>query len=511
MATFSDPYEEWKAKGRRGGTYKPPTPAAPVTSAAPAPAPRPQPQAAAAQPMDYATWEAAARQNRAAKGLAWDPNAAQDAYSAYQYSAKGGAKGAGLLGRGGAGTQEQRQVGGMAYGSFGDDHPDAGKMTGDPYLDELRSGGVANEEDWRRNSNAELKTWEPFYIGGGKFRNKYGDIVSKPMDRGPNTPPGMNGMGQPMGGGRGGAGGGGEEGGVGGGGGAGGGGGQYGPNDMAMYQVKQQYAEALADPTGQKAWQLFAGQGGADAFQQEMDKYRQAIAGMPEGPQRQEAQRQLAERESSLRLAMPQQARTRAIEGLTGIINPENDWLKSNKSLALQKLLGMRGLDIQQQLGLGNLALGQGQLGLQTQGQLWNQQWTPYAFEAGLAADERARQAAANAAAGQASGQAAGQLGSAAVGGFFDWLKSRQASDIRVKEDIAPGRRGLTDLIKLRQYTYRYKGHPSLTQSIMAQDLEKVAPEFVHEIGGIKHVDAYALLGMTMQAVKDLAKKVEKN
>jgi hypothetical protein len=118
----------------------------------------------------------------------------------------------GLYGQGGTGTAKQQRTGAMAPGSFGDDSPDAGKLTGDPYLDELRSGRVAGSEDWRRFSNAQLKAWQPYYVGGGKFKNKYGDIVDKPDDRGPNTPPGYNGTGDYLGtgggGGRGGAGGG---------------------------------------------------------------------------------------------------------------------------------------------------------------------------------------------------------------------------------------------------------------------------------------------------------------
>jgi hypothetical protein len=101
----------------------------------------------------------------------------------------------------------------MPAGSFPDDHPDAGNAnTGDPFIDELRSGRVAGAEDWRRFSNEQLLTMKQYYIGGGKFRNVYGDIVGKPEDSGPNTPPGMDGRGNPItgGGGRGGGGGGGR-------------------------------------------------------------------------------------------------------------------------------------------------------------------------------------------------------------------------------------------------------------------------------------------------------------
>lgn len=97
---------------------------------------------------------------------------------------------------------EQQNVARQKAGTYADDSADAGNAsTGDPYLDELRSGNVAGSEDWRRMSNAQLKAWQPFYVGNGKFRNKYGDIVDKPDDVGPNTPPGYNGTGDYIGGG----------------------------------------------------------------------------------------------------------------------------------------------------------------------------------------------------------------------------------------------------------------------------------------------------------------------
>jgi hypothetical protein len=112
-----------------------------------------------------------------------------------------------VLGQTGGGTAEQQATGAKAAGSFADDHSDAGNAnTGDPYIDELRSGRVAGAEDMRRFSNAQLKQWEHLYVGGGKFKNKYGDIVGKPIDSGPNTPKGFDGLGgkiEGFGGGRG--------------------------------------------------------------------------------------------------------------------------------------------------------------------------------------------------------------------------------------------------------------------------------------------------------------------
>jgi hypothetical protein len=59
-------------------------------------------------------------------------------------------------------------------------------------------------------------------------------------------------------------------------------------------------------------------------------------------------------------------------------------------------------------------------------------------------------------------------------------------SDIRVKEMATPLRKHPKLPIDL--YIYRYKGGDT-SIGVMAQDVEKVLPEAVTEIGGIKHVD----------------------
>ena len=298
--------------------------------------------------------------------------------------------------------------------------------------------------------------------------------------------------------------GGGGGGGQGGGGGAGGGGGEGG--DLALYQVKKQYADALNDPSGQKAWELYAGQGGQKSFQTEMDRYRQQIAGMPVGPARSAAEQKMNEVESSMRLDMPQQARTQALNGLQGIIQPELGYVGSERDRALNKLLGEGNLS-NQRYGMNlNYNLGSRGLDLQGQNQMWNQN-TYFPWQAGNEAvkygDNRYQFDQTQ------QGQYAQQTG-AATGQMLQQAGSYFMSDIRMKENIAPGRRGLSDLLKLGSYSYNYKGKPERTQSIMAQDVEKIAPELVKEFDGIKMVDSQGLLGMTMKAVQDLAKKMEK-
>ncbi len=59
-------------------------------------------------------------------------------------------------------------------------------------------------------------------------------------------------------------------------------------------------------------------------------------------------------------------------------------------------------------------------------------------------------------------------------------------SDERLKEDIVPVGQ-LHDGLPV--YSYRYKGDPMPRIGLMAQDVEKVRPDAVHEVGGFKAVD----------------------
>jgi hypothetical protein len=63
------------------------------------------------------------------------------------------------------------------------------------YIAEVRASGQGKSENYARFSDAELLAWKPWYQGGGKFKNNYGDIVDKPDERGPNTPGNRNGTG----------------------------------------------------------------------------------------------------------------------------------------------------------------------------------------------------------------------------------------------------------------------------------------------------------------------------
>lgn len=82
--------------------------------------------------------------------------------------------------------------------------------------------------------------------------------------------------------------------------------------------------------------------------------------------------------------------------------------------------------------------------------------------------------------------------------GILSLLFGLFPSDKRIKEDIERiGTRG-----GLPEYSYRYKGDPKSAPKIigpMAQDIEKVLPGAVHEVGGVKMVDN-KLMGILARA-----------
>ena len=63
-------------------------------------------------------------------------------------------------------------------------------------------------------------------------------------------------------------------------------------------------------------------------------------------------------------------------------------------------------------------------------------------------------------------------------------------SDVRVKRNIVPEG---TSWKGLDVYTYNYLGQSTRRRGVMAQDVEKIYPDAVSELGGVKHVDYGAI------------------
>ena len=78
------------------------------------------------------------------------------------------------------------------------------------------------------------------------------------------------------------------------------------------------------------------------------------------------------------------------------------------------------------------------------------------------------------------------------------------ASDRRIKENIVPIENALEKLMQLEGFTFTMKESGEEKAGIMAQDLEKVLPEAVFEIDGVKHIKLDAVLGLIVSAIKEM-------
>lgn len=100
-------------------------------------------------------------------------------------------------------------------------------------------------------------------------------------------------------------------------------------------------------------------------------------------------------------------------------------------------------------------------------------------------------------------GEGVGLGGGAALGGLL------ALSDARCKENVTPIENALDIVMKLEGKTYNFHFTPDvLDAGLLAQDLEKVMPEAVTEIDGVKFVKYDAVIGLLISAVGELARKV---
>ncbi len=82
-------------------------------------------------------------------------------------------------------------------------------------------------------------------------------------------------------------------------------------------------------------------------------------------------------------------------------------------------------------------------------------------------------------------------------------------SDRRIKENVKPIDDALEKVKQLEGKTYNYKFNDvdNRNGGIMAQDLEKVLPDAVSEINGIKFVRYDAVIALLIDAINELARK----
>lgn len=83
------------------------------------------------------------------------------------------------------------------------------------------------------------------------------------------------------------------------------------------------------------------------------------------------------------------------------------------------------------------------------------------------------------------------------------------SSDARLKSDIAVIPDALQKLRALRGVTYRMAGSEARQMGLIAQDVQAVAPEVVVETEGVLRLAYGNLIGLLVEAIKDLAEEVE--
>ena len=85
-----------------------------------------------------------------------------------------------------------------------------------------------------------------------------------------------------------------------------------------------------------------------------------------------------------------------------------------------------------------------------------------------------------------------------------------ETSDIAFKSDIEPITNTLDKLQQITGYKYKLDNASIDSMGVIAQDVEKVFPELVHGNEGSKTLQYSGLIGVLVEAVKDLSAKVKK-
>tara|TARA_R100000654_G_scaffold9649_2_gene22052 strand:+ start:1869 stop:3107 length:1239 start_codon:yes stop_codon:yes gene_type:complete len=83
-----------------------------------------------------------------------------------------------------------------------------------------------------------------------------------------------------------------------------------------------------------------------------------------------------------------------------------------------------------------------------------------------------------------------------------------ETSDIALKSDIQPLTNTLEKIQQITGYKYNLISSISPSMGVIAQDVEKVFPELVHGVEGKKTLQYSGLIGVLVEAVKDLSAKV---
>lgn len=109
------------------------------------------------------------------------------------------------------------------------------------------------------------------------------------------------------------------------------------------------------------------------------------------------------------------------------------------------------------------------------------------------------------------TGQGAGTLNSTWSGDDLTVQGDvNSVSDVRTKENIETVENGLDLVSQLRGVWYNKIGEEDRKVGVIAQEVEEVLPEVVHtDIEGMKAVDYGKIVGVLIEAVKELKQEIE--
>lgn len=83
------------------------------------------------------------------------------------------------------------------------------------------------------------------------------------------------------------------------------------------------------------------------------------------------------------------------------------------------------------------------------------------------------------------------------------------SSDLTLKENVQPISNALTTIKQLSGKSFNWKDNGNKSFGLIAQEVEQIIPEIVHETDGIKGINYINIIAFLIEAVKDLSEQVE--
>lgn len=96
------------------------------------------------------------------------------------------------------------------------------------------------------------------------------------------------------------------------------------------------------------------------------------------------------------------------------------------------------------------------------------------------------------------------------VGGLMQGAASLiKKSSAALKKDIVDVKDGLETLEKIRPVNYKWINNNQDDGGVIAEEIEKIIPECVTSVNGVKHIKPMMIIGYIIKAVQELSKKIE--